>query len=429
MIRIQILVFSFATLIIPRYHHIEAWTSFLRTQVLGPHYLKCNYYPPLQRFRASSTNSCDQQYDTETEKGIQLLPGSSPTQQQRIAVVGTGAVGSYYGARLWESGHDVHFLLRNENFDAAIKNGVTITSVEGDIHIPFDRVNAYRSTGDMVHGNALSQEQSSSPDFDWVIVSLKSSALDAIPDLIVPLLSPDKTRVLVIMNGMIEDDLLKLMRIKTGQKDDAEPLECCHSWYGGMALICCNRIAPAVVDHSYFGLLSAGVASTKSKDDASNQSAFKELFQNTKIDVFYEDSLLRGRWKKIIWNLPFNGIAVAMGGITVDQIVQDPGLRQLAYHIMDETIAAANMDLSILYGEGNFTALGAVERAAMMKLSDDMGPYKPSTMLDFVNRRSMEVQYLFRAPLDRARRLGVPVPYLETIVTQIEAYQRMYNLF
>jgi 2-dehydropantoate 2-reductase len=439
MIHIQPLFLLVVILIAPRYHPIEAWTSSPLTKhfsavryrrMYRPNHVHGCCDPLLQRFCASSTNSYDQeyQYDTITERDIEQLPYSSPARPQRVAVVGVGAVGSYYGARLWESGHDIHFLLRNENFDAATKDGLTVTSVEGDIHIPSDRLNAYRTTGDMAAATSLSREQPSPPDFDWVIVSLKSSALGAIPDLILPLLSAEKTRVLVIMNGMIEEDLLQLMRIKTGQTDDGEPLQCCHSWYGGMALICCNRIAPAVVDHSYFGLLSAGVASTKSKDDASNQRAFEELFQRTKIDVFYEDSLLRGRWKKMVWNLPFNGIAVAMGGITVDQIVQDPGLRQLAYHIMDETIAAANMDLSILYGEGNFTPLGVVERAAMMKLSDDMGPYKPSTMLDFVNRRSMEVQYLFRAPLDRARRLGVPVPHLETIVTQIEAYQRMYNL-
>jgi ketopantoate reductase len=60
----------------------------------------------------------------------------------------------------------------------------------------------------------------------------------------------------------------------------------------------------------------------------------------------YEESLLRGRWRKSLWKLPFNGISVAMGGITVDIIVNDPGLRRLADLVMDKTIAAANADLS-----------------------------------------------------------------------------------
>lgn len=375
-------------------------------------------------------------------------------RQQRVAVVGAGAVGSYYGARLWQVGHDVHFYLRGENYAAAKAHGLTVTSVEGDVRIPSDVLKAYETTESMATATAAaaSQQQQQQQTFDWVLVALKSSALDAIPDLIHPLLS-QTTRVLVIMNGMIEEDLMRMMREKTHDDHDQKlrvldnnkdsssnnndidahpppPLQCCRAWYGGMALICCNRIAPAVVDHSYFGLLSAGVASTLSRGSSDeDRIAFEELFADTVVDVAYEDSLLRGRWKKMLWNLPFNGISVAMGGITVDKIVTDPGLRQLAYTIMDETIAAANAELEHVHGAGNFVPLGEKERAAMMKLSDDMGPYKPSTMLDFVNRRSMEVQYLFRTPVTRAERLGVPVPHLETVVTQIEAFQRLHNLF
>ena len=59
----------------------------------------------------------------------------------------------------------------------------------------------------------------------------------------------------------------------------------------------------------------------------------------------YETNLRRGRWWKNVWNLPFSGISVAMGGITVDRIVNDPSLRGLAYKVIDETLAVANADL------------------------------------------------------------------------------------
>jgi ketopantoate reductase len=72
---------------------------------------------------------------------------------------------------------------------------------------------------------------------------------------------------------------------------------------------------------------------------------------------------------------------------------------------------------------------GETDMATMMRFSDEMGPYSPSTMLDFVNRRPMEVRYLFREPLNVAKRLRVATPTLETIVLQIEAYQRLYQLF
>lgn len=70
-----------------------------------------------------------------------------------------------------------------------------------------------------------------------------------------------------------------------------------------------------------------------------------------------------------------------------------------------------------------------VKRAAMMSLSDAMGDYKTSTMLDLTNLKPMEVKYVFRKFVDRADELRVPVPSLETLVTQIEFLQRANNLF
>jgi 2-dehydropantoate 2-reductase len=129
-----------------------------------------------------------------------------------------------------------------------------------------------------------------------------------------------------------------------------------------------------------------------------------------------------------VWNLPFNGISVAMGGITVDKIVNDPGLRRLADLVMDETIAAANADLAS-NGIDEAFYLGDKDKKRMFNLSDGMGPYRTSTMIDFVDKNPMEVEYLFRKPVDRAADLGVPVPHLETLVAQIEAFQRFYKLF
>jgi len=73
--------------------------------------------------------------------------------------------------------------------------------------------------------------------------------------------------------------------------------------------------------------------------------------------------------------------------------------------------------------------MSTIKRAAMMALSDAMGPYKTSTMLDLTNRNPMEVKYVFRKAVDRANELNVPVPTLDTLVTQIEALQRSHNLF
>ena len=205
-----------------------------------------------------------------------------------IAIVGAGAVGSYYGSRLWETGaYDVKFHMRGEHFRASAQHGLSITSVYGDIFIPPESLMAYEDTNDI-------------GGVDWVIVSLKSTALDAIPALIQPLLIPGKTRVLAIMNGLIEEDLIEKLKIHVGETTEENSIHCCAALYGGMALVCCNRIGPGKVDHSYAGLLSGGVAiCSASTNKQESQEAFERLWEPTKIDFKYEQSLLAGRWRKV----------------------------------------------------------------------------------------------------------------------------------
>jgi 2-dehydropantoate 2-reductase len=65
----------------------------------------------------------------------------------------------------------------------------------------------------------------------------------------------------------------------------------------------------------------------------------------------------------------------------------------------------------------------------MWEITDNMGPYKTSTMLDLINRRPMEVKYLFRRPLEIADKLHIAAPKLEALTAQIEGLQRHYDLF
>ncbi|CAJ1960927.1 unnamed protein product [Cylindrotheca closterium] len=335
-----------------------------------------------------------------------------------VAVVGVGAVGGYYGARLWDCGaYDVKFHMRGDNFSQCKKNGLDVKSVHGDIHIPSDQLQAYTDTSEI-------------GKVDWVVVALKSTSLNAIPSLVSPLLDPERTRIIVIMNGLIENDLIKMLKEFHGENVDDEELNFCKALYGGMALLCSNRVAPGSIEHSFASLLSYGVAAhsadTTVKESLDNCQEFWKPVKN--VETRLELSLLGGRWRKNVWNLPFNGISVAMGGITVDKVVEDEGLRKLAYEVMDETIAIANAELE-KHGYDSSLFLGDEDKEKMFDLSDNMGPYKTSTMIDLTERRPMEVQYLFQEPLKRARSLGVDVPHLETIVAQICALQKWHGLF
>ena len=363
---------------------------------------------------------------------------------RRIAVVGAGAVGSYYGGRLWEGASlrrddiptTVSFHLRGENYDYCTKYGIHVSSYHGDFHIPAEDLLAYRTTEDMAR-DLLSD---GADFFDWVVCALKSTSLHEIPSLIEPLLSR-KTRLLVIMNGFVEDDLIDMMRMRHRETSGLDGLGC-QAIYGGMALICSNRTSHGIIKHSYGGKLVCGVAySANAEKEAggddgnsgwveSDKHAIEDLFQlaSPAVPFEFEPCLRKGRWWKGVWNLPFSGIAVSMGGITVDRIVNDPGLRKLAYKVMDETISIANADLRN-HGCTEDELLGELTKEEMMTLSDNMGAYQVSTMLDLHARKPMEVKYIFRKAVDLANELGVSCPHLESLVWHIEAHQRYHNLY
>ena len=219
-------------------------------------------------------------------------------------------------------------------------------SVEGDIFIPPNKLMAFDDTNDM-------------GTVDWVLITLKTTGLDSIPSLILPLLTKH-TRVLAIMNGLCDEDIVKYL-----EDSSSQVLTKCAATYGGMALLCSNRIAPGHIDHSYAGKLTASIAASSQSHNNNNIETHKHamisLWEPTKgFDFVYDDNLTRARWTKNVWNLPFNGISVAMGGITVDKIVNDPGLRKLADIIMDETISVANTDLESR-GYDSQTFLGQAE--------------------------------------------------------------------
>lgn len=209
------------------------------------------------------------------------------TSKDSIAIVGSGAVGGYYGARLWEAGYDVKFHMRGEHYKASKSYGLNVTSVHGNIFIPPYELQAFTDTKEI-------------GTVDWVIVSLKSSALECIPPLVYPLLEAGRTRILAIMNGLIEEDLIHLLKTHVGEDTQDEHLHCCEALYGGMALVCSNRLGPGIIDHSYAGLLSGGVAAhSPLSTSEDNQLAFERLWEPVNIETAYEPSIVSGRWKKV----------------------------------------------------------------------------------------------------------------------------------
>src|SRR5437867_4638566 len=131
----------------------------------------------------------------------------------KVAVVGCGAVGSFYGAKLCRAGEEVHFLLRSD-YDTVRRKGVGIRSPQGDFHVQPKCARHPKEIG--VAG--------------LVLIGLKSTANDRFPELIPPLVGP-ATAVVTLQNGLgSEEQLAKIVRPE--------------QVLGGLCFVCLNRIEP-----------------------------------------------------------------------------------------------------------------------------------------------------------------------------------------
>jgi 2-dehydropantoate 2-reductase len=305
-----------------------------------------------------------------------------------VAVIGAGAVGSYYGARLAEAGHHVTFLLRRD-FDAVASGGLRVESIEGDFTL---------------EAPSIARTSSEIGPVEWVICALKATAIAEARELVAPCVGED-TRVLVLMNGLgLEDRFAEWF-------GEARV-------FGGLAFTCINRGEPGCVHHLDYGPVTLG----HYLDDPGDLDAAMALWDGAHVEVSTTPSLLAGRWRKLCWNIPFNGLAVTAGGITTDRITTDPELRAAAIASMREVVAAGNADLEDRGEDARLDADATVEE--MMTLTDAMEAYRPSTMIDFVEGRPMEVDAIFEAPLARAQELGVPTPLMALMTAQMRALDR-----
>ena len=306
-------------------------------------------------------------------------------QRQTVAVIGSGAIGSYYGGRLAEAGHDVRFLMRRD-YQAVQRGGLRFTSPDGDFTLAHPTV-------------TLSSEDIG--PVDWVICALKATSIEEARELVRLCVAAD-TRILVLMNGL-------------GLEERFAGWFGPERIFGGLAFTCINRGEPGYVHHLAYGPVTIGHLHNSTQE---LETAIA-LWARSKVQVIASPSLLRARWEKLCWNIPFNGLAVAAGGITTDRIVGDPGLRVAARALMAEVIEAGNTDLAAHTENVRIDGAAVIER--MFALTDTMGVYQPSTMIDFVGGKAMEIEAIFGEPLRRAESLGVDTPQLALLTALLRA--------
>ena len=295
----------------------------------------------------------------------------------RYAVIGTGAIGGYYGARLDKAGFDVHFLLHSD-YRYVVDNGLTVDSCDGSFHLPSPKV--YDNTASM-------------PECDVVIVALKTTVNHLLPSLLPPLLKPD-TIVLLIQNGIgVEADVEKMF--------PGQPLA------AGLAFICSAKTGPGHVNHQFYGNINIGNYS------CTDHQRFQQLIDDFRAAGIRAASVdyIEARWKKAVWNMPFNGMTVALN-TTTNRLLSCDATHRLIYDQMLEVIGAANA-LGVKNIDPSFAD-------KMIANTVKMPPYSPSMKLDYDFHRPMEIDYLYSHPIAEAKAAGFAMPKLEMLEAELK---------
>lgn len=298
-------------------------------------------------------------------------------------IIGTGAIGGYYGGRLCESGQEVHFLFRSD-YDYVCEHGLQVNSCRGDFHL--DNINAYDQTSKM-------------PKCDVVLVCLKTTTNKHLKDLLPPLLKPE-TLVVMIQNGI-------------GVEADVQSMFPGVSLAAGLAFICSAKTEHGIVNHQDYGQINIGNFSCPDNSiigkviDDFNAAGIKAA------EVEYNEA----RWKKEVWNMPFNGMTVALNTST-DLLLKNPSTRQLISDLMAEVVHGAQA-----CGVENISE-DFIDK--MLTMTDSMTPYSPSMKLDFDYHRPMEIDNIYTHAIEEAERHGFKMPKLRMLEQQLRFIQEQY---
>jgi len=307
----------------------------------------------------------------------------------KVLVIGAGAIGSLYGAKLAQAGAQVSIWVRSDA--ELIKNsGIKIIS----------RTTSGNEETIFHPHQVLNNLSAESINYDYILIATK-----ALPDIDLCALVGDviqpQTKIILIQNGIhIEEQLA-----------NNYPQ---HEIISIVAFVAVSRIKAGVVYHQDYGKIIIGAYRKNYLSEAVKELG--ELWQKAGIEVIFTTNILLERWKKLVWNCAFNPLSVIAGKKNTQELLENPLNRDLIIKIMQEICILARADNCELPTDVIEKNLLATEK---------MKPYKTSMLLDFEANRPMEIEAILGNVVRFAEDKSIPIPYLSTIYAIISNYKKI----
>jgi 2-dehydropantoate 2-reductase len=236
------------------------------------------------------------------------------------------------------------------------------------------------------------------PQCDVVIVALKTTQNHLLPKILPPLLK-DNGVVLILQNGLnTEPEVAKIV--------GAERV------VSGLCFLCSYKVGPGHICHLDYGTITLGEYAQDYKPiGVTNRlQLIAEDFKRAHIPIKMSEDLLLSRWRKLVWNIPYNGLSVVLDART-DQLMANPHTLILVQEIMEEVIAGAkSCDRLIPH---DFIP-------QMLEHTLKMKPYRTSMKIDYDESRPLEVEAIFGNPIRMAQQAGIKLPQIEVLYRMLK---------
>ncbi len=304
----------------------------------------------------------------------------------KILLIGTGAIGCFFGAKIARSGNDITFLSKGETYNIIKSKGIKIDSdIEESFNISVNII-------DKIDLNAK---------FDLVMIATKNydvlSLLDSLPQSLY-----NSACFMTMQNGVLSEDII-LNRITS------------RSLYPVSAFVGLVKQKANIVKHTGGGRFNFGAFNKSGSKDFLNK--VNNILRSSQIDVHLSENIMRVKWGKLVWNAAYNPLSTITQLNLGDILSSEYGI-ELLRSSMTETVSIANK-----YGfDFNKDFIDK-----QINLPKNLYSFKTSMLQDYMANKPLEVDGILGDIINRAEKLNIAVPTNRYFYSVIKVLLRSRN--